>query len=951
MKVSRPVEAVSRESMPYSLPVAFPEDSSLRVRVWDADGQLRYEGSEPRIPRLPAGQYFVGVQSLAGDTVKDWTFRTIEVSGAVDITAIELDSTFKNPGEKITARVILSGPPAEGSTLLFEVVDNYGRSVFVTRRDAVREAVFEGQFAQSRHLYNYANVKLVSPEGTVIAEDRRAFYIAHPGPAHDDLMWMVWEASYGFNPRNRILLKQYARLGMTGALTSGDGIEASAMVNAHAVSYAYRMTGVSADNGKASPCFASPGYRASAIARIKETVEREKRFSPLFYYLGDDVKFTTYGTDVGWSQDYRAILAEWARKKYGTIKAVNEAWGTSFADFKDVEPVKKNDALTAAAGGDYELLCHWIDHQICTDAMVADWWGEMGRAIREVAPGTPSNMGSCVVGWAWPGSGIDFWQLAEGKNLVFQYPNPWIHDIFRRAARKDAMHGTWYGGYGLYNYYPYYDADYLPWWGVFRGINLHGQYYGGQSSPYYSARLLGADLGPMPVSAKIHNNFRELRGGIAKLLFNADRKNDGVAVIYSPVNVHASVVFEEGLPLAPEWQDQYTDSKQFIYMQCWEGLSYLMRDIGFSYDVVHARDVESGKFLEEGFRVLVLPLHLRVTEGEAETIRKFVEAGGLVIADVFTGVLDDSCHAGHNGVLADVLGVKFAGGIPGPKVAMGSAVTHDGISLGRLAVDGGVTLDGAEAGGTGADDTPIILVHKFGEGRVILLNTLSRDYQISRSGATEMPFRDTVAALLADAGIIPAIRCEVAGRSEEEPHLIQATEFNRYDLGDAEYVGVLRHHKLRADDAVYMADLRPKPCWIEFDREAHVYDVRRRMYRGLTDRIEDVIYPARAELFALLPYEVRDLRLEPEHQDGALVVRGQIFSHSPEVEPTTHVLHIEITEPNGRTASDLARNVVAENGQLAERIFIGYNATAGTWLVNVRDVASGIERNVPVAVR
>lgn len=952
LKIDWPGEAIDRSEMPYALPVERPADSSLRVRVWDADGRLRHQGAEPSVPRLPAGRYFVGAELLAEGRGIDWAFGTIAVRSDVDIEAIELDGEFKNPGQKVRAKVTLSAAPAKGARLLCEVLDNYGRCVDRCTLAAEKHVRFEGDFAESLHMYNYVNIKLLGPDEALQAETRRGFCVARPGPPRDDLNWMVWEAGAGFHPRSRILLKQFSRLGMVGALAGEDGIPAAAMVNAHPVVYAYRMTGVGVnEEGVAGPSFAAPDYRSSTIRQIQDKAQRYKGYSPLFYYLGDDVRHTgSYGQDFGWSKSYRTLLAGWAGQKYGNLDGVNQAWGTSYGDFREIEPIKLRDALGAVGGGDYGALCHWVDHQLCADSMVAGWWRAMGEGIREAAPETPSNIGSMVVGWTWPGSGFDFWQLAEGKDLVFQYPNPWVHDIFRCAARPDAFHGTWYGGYGLYNYRPYYDAEYLPWWGVFRGINLHGQYYGGQGQAWYSERLLGADLGPMPSVAKILENFEELKGGIAKLLFNAERESDGVAIVYCPGSLHASAVFEKGLPKAAAWEGQMTASDQYIYMQCWEGMSSLVRDMGFSFDVVPSSHLEDGRFLKGGFRVLVLPFAIRITAGQAETIRKFVGGGGVLLADALPGMFDGRCRADHPGVLADVLGVKLAGGIAGPKVRMKEAFTDNGTSLGPLVVDGGAVLDGAQAGARTADGTSVLLVHTYGRGCAILLNGLARDYQIRRTAATEMPFRDGVAALLADrAGLRPAIACDVAARDAKGLHRIQVTEFHRYRLDGVEYVGLLRHPKLRPDDAVYMADLRPKPAWITFDHKAHVYDVRRRMYRGLTDKIEDVIYPGRAELYALMPYEVRDVKLAAAREKGAILVTAQVVPDDARAGPVRHVFHIAVTDPAGRTHRELTRNVVAGKGQVRQRIFVGYNALSGPWQVTVRDVASGTERTAAVA--
>jgi len=54
---------------------------------------------------------------------------------------------------------------------------------------------------------------------------------------------------------------------------------------------------------------------------------------------------------------------------------------------------------------------------------------------------------------------------------------------------------------------------------------------------------------------------------------------------YSPASLHASAVFDQGLPKLPEWETQMTAADLFIYMQCREGLALMLSDLGLSYEV------------------------------------------------------------------------------------------------------------------------------------------------------------------------------------------------------------------------------------------------------------------------------------------------------------------------------------------------------------------------------
>ena len=942
-----PGAAVAWTDMPYRLQFAEESVADVRLRVWDADGRLRHEGRTVALPRLPAGVYFVGLQRSSDQGMTDWTFGSVEVGSAQRIASITLDSTYKRLEDQITAVIRLDGQVQRGSKLQLEVSDNFGRSIFRRNVSAAQEVGITADLAESLHMVNYLQARLVNADGHVLDEARQAFYIRQRALPFDDLITMFWDPQGRF-PSPRISMSHLAELGMQVGLNGT--LDAMYITNVRPVRWDYTLR-VSADaQGQVSPDIASPDYINEISNRMRRTAEQFKPYSPLFYYVGDDVKYLGYGEDGGWNPTQRDSLARWAEHTHGGLQQINEAWQTEFTELEQIEPIKHADALAAVRDDDsprYGPLCHWVDHQLHTDEMFINFYRQVGRPISEVDPETPSNAGTSLKGWPHPGCGVDFWKLAENQKLAIQYPNPWVHDTFRTALAPDALHGIWYGGYGWYTFPPFYlDHDFLPWWAVFHDVNLHALFIGSIGSPGMEDNaLVASDFSAFPGVEKIFAHHRELKKGLAKLLFNATRVTDDVAILYSPASLHASAIFDQGLPKLPEWESQQTAADVFIYMQCREGMAQMLSDLGLSYEVVPTSQLSGKQFLERGFRVLVLPLNLRLTAAEADTIRQFVEAGGVVLADVFAGLFDERCQANHPGVLADVFGVTFPGGIPGSRVKLATGTTPDGTELGRMVADGGITLTTAQAHGNTTDDTPIFVVNRFGGGSAILLNLLARDYQIWRTAGTEMPFRQTLAALLAEAGIdsYPQVKCMVNfGKQKEHP--IQVTEVHRYELDGGRYVGLLRHHKLRPDDNVHMADLRLKPVMVHFDRPWHVYEMRRGLYRGYTDAVEDFIYPAQAELYALLPYEVRDLDVDAQWESAAITVSGQITAD----EPVTHVFHVELTDPHGQIHRELTRNIVAPQGRFQQRFFVGYNEQPQGWSISVCDVASGLDRTVTV---
>ena len=918
---------------------------TVQLRIWDADGRPRHEASADDVPVLPCGRYFLTLQQVSEEGVLDWAFGWFDVRDAVGIGEIRLDSDRKRPGERVDATVTVRGTPPEGSSVLFEILDNYGRCVSREVRPAKATMQFSGDSAQSLHLYNYANAKLLGPDGSTLDESRRAFVLAHPNPPTDDISLMVWEGGASFKPRLRQILTRFSELGIDATLngTQDDTAFASAIANMHMVPYVTRVHPAEvSEEGLRSPCLTNPAHNDPLRTQLVETTKALKDYAPLSYSLGDDQSYLRAGQEGCWSPTCRQAFSEWAQKQHGSLDEVNAAWSTGYSDFAEIEPIRRAEAL---AGLDTDLgpLCHWVDHQVFIDSVVANWHRDMADAIEQEDPNAVAWYDCTIEGWMRPGSGFDFWKLGSLSRFCVQYPNPIVHDVLRETASPEAYHGTWYGGYGIYNLYPYYDADTQPWWGLFRGINLHGLYYGGTGPSYFDERLLGADLGLMPMIERLFVTIDELRAGIAKLVLNAERQHDAVTITFSRPSNHMTLVMPQDLPAAPEWEGQCTGSPDFVYMQHWEAMSALVSDLGLSYRVARCSDLADPPLATAACRLLVLPLNLRISKAEAEAIRRFVEVGGVVLADAFPGWFDGRARLAH-GELGAVFGVSWEGTIPGAKAHRCTAATLSGDLLDELTVACPLTLNGAVPHALADDGTPLLLVNQFGKGHAILLNVLSRDYQIWRTLGTEGAFREAVADLLEDVGTPKSpVRCEVKVRGDDTLRRLPGCETHRYRLGDAAYIGLVRTAKMRPDDMVFMADNRPKPVWIQFSEPAHVYDVRRGVYRGFVERLDDVMYPGRTEFFALLPYEVRGVDVQCSPIPGGTRVTAEVCTNDDR-QPTTHVFRIEVFDPKGTERRELARNVLTKQGKTRQDVFVGYGASPGQWRIRVKDVATGTIR-------
>ena len=148
---------------------------------------------------------------------------------------------------------------------------------------------------------------------------------------------------------------------------------------------------------------------------------------------------------------------------------------------EQVTPIKLADALKAVHGEkpDYGPFCRWANNQDYLAELVVRWHKTMVEGINSVDRGTPVGMDSTTEGWVRPGSGMDFWQVTNNTEFLLPVSQPHHSRDPSQCGEETQDAGLWFGGYGLYQYPPeYYDDDFLPWWGVFRGINLMALFHG-----------------------------------------------------------------------------------------------------------------------------------------------------------------------------------------------------------------------------------------------------------------------------------------------------------------------------------------------------------------------------------------------------------------------------------------------------------------------------------------
>ncbi len=353
-----------------------------------------------------------------------------------------------------------------------------------------------------------------------------------------------------------------------------------------------------------------------------------------------------------YSATTRAAFHDWLRKKYGSLDALNGAWGTKFwgqTYHKWGEIVMPDDLATHNPG-----LC--LDWRRFHSALQVEFQAAQVRILREVCPHhfvTHNIMAFHPL--------LDFYDLCRDLDFASwdNYPvygPPAI--LYNSAAGADVVRGYkqgknfWVmeqtggpGGWGFFGRNPRpgeirmmswqqvaHGADGLLWFNWRTCSVGREQYYHG---------LLGHDGRALRRYREAAQFAREARA-LEPVLAGTNVKSD-VAIIYNFDTVWATEI-------QPSFKNNswFQNALQRFH-------SPLMR-AGVNADVIDV-DADFSKY-----KIIVAPELYVLPDSVAKRLEQFVRDGGVLVADVRTGVKDEHnrCHERTlPGLLSGVFGVEI----------------------------------------------------------------------------------------------------------------------------------------------------------------------------------------------------------------------------------------------------------------------------------------------------
>ena len=856
------------------------------------------------LPALPlkTGRHFLDDIATVEGKVVAWGSMAFETTGPTRVSEVVLPRDSWEKEETLAAAVTVAGVTRPRALDAF-LRDTHGRvwaRQSLTVRPGAGPATVRFPLANALTIAHHLVVRVVDGP-RVVSEAVHEFYVQQRDQS--DFYLLQWPNS-SRDYVGRQFIRQAARLGTDFFSNSGASESATrpiALENVRAIPYMTRYAGnVEKDKLVTTPCFTDPRFLEGQRGSLADNTEKLKRFSLAGYTLGDECFLQHDATDACMSPTCNADFVEYLRGVYPSLDALNKEWGTTLADWKDATPT------TLAEARQTGQLARWADHRLHMESTFAAVMRNAVGAIRAKDP-------QARVGFDGPFgttsfAGYDWWKLSREFNMVGLY---WHQPEQTEQMRsflpaRTSPTGYWYGGY--YGWRREGHERYVPWHTLLHGFNSAWWFaLCTDASPSDEEDAFSPDLRPYPEFLWTVEECNAIKKGIGKLLLQARRQQDGIAVLYSQASVHAAT-------LQPAFG---------TVTAAQNGADWLLEDAGLQYDYLSYAELAGGELGRRGYRALVLPHCQAISVEEAQQIRRFVEAGGLLLADVGAGRMDGHCKPGAQGMLDDLFGVRFAGE---PKKVHGSLHSDGaGPATANLTVDAdaGVQVAGGQARSS-VEGTPAVIVNRVGKGTAVLLNFPFAPYAGTRAGAGSDPYVSLVGSLLAEAGVKPRATFAATGGR------LRAFEAVFHKDGANEYLSVLPIEGSGQEG----------PAVITLERKAHVYDVRAGKDLGVTATIKTEIQPARAKVFALLPYAVGGVTAAVRVGDGRLATVAAVVQTAG-APAGTHCLHIEVDNPAGKPAPWYTRNVLAPRGKASFTLPFALSDAAGKWRVRITDAATG----------
>ena len=438
-----------------------------------------------------------------------------------------------------------------------------------------------------------------------------------------------------------------------------------------------------------------------------------------------------------YSEDAEHAFQQWCEERYGTIDAVNDAWGTAFwaqrmNDFSEIVPPR------FIGDGNFMNPGKLLDFKrFSSDALKAFYIAERDT-LAEITPDLPLTTNFMV---SASGSVLDYDDWGDEVDFVsndhyFIPGEAHLDELAFSASLVDgiARKDPWFLMEHSTSAVNWREINYRKEPGQLVRDSLTHVAMGADAVCYFQWRQskAGAEKfhsAMVPHAGEDSAVFRD----VCELGADLNKLSDEGILGSRLAKSRVAVVFD----YESEWATEHTATPTQHVHHVDEPLAWFraLADQGVTADVVPVRGAW------DDYEMVVLPSVYLLSEETTRRVRDYVVGGGRLVVTYYTGISDEKDHVwlgGYPGSIRDVVGVRVEEfmpmgddftGVPDRLELSNGAVAHD-IADVIGSVDGTATVleTFKDDPWTGMDGAPAIVAHTFGEGRSVYVGArLGRD--------------------------------------------------------------------------------------------------------------------------------------------------------------------------------------------------------------------------------
>ncbi len=551
-------------------------------------------------------------------------------------------------------------------------------------------------------------------------------------------------------------------------------------------------------------CFNVPGAVDGAAEAAATEAVRVRGDGLRFVALADEASATRHDAplDTCRCEHCLAAFRTFLARRWPSIGAVNEALGTQYTAFADVEPVS-TDAVRRRELGDAQLPADLRAYSLWLEFVDTQWAAAVQRvaaAVQAAVPGVPVGLTGLSVPAAFGGN--DPARLLPGLTLLEPYAIGGAPELTRCLASPQAHR---------------YATLAPPAAEALAGVSLPS-FVQAQVAAMACEGLAGVVVwndgtiadktgAGTPFGNAVQAALRRFAPALDACA-GASIEPADVWVLESHASVRAWWMLDsagDGMTwvrrLASHEREHSTSQAARL------GWIRVLQDLGLQPRFVGEQALAE-RLLRERPRCLVLPATIAMADRTAQAIAAFVQGGGTVLADHGTGIYDETLRrrgaGGHDALF----------GIVERSLRWEDLLVREGRTTSRErglpCAERGLRGNLAERGDGGDRHVE----HAAGRGRAVYLNAPVAGYARWRLDPAQVEpareLRRRVRAVLQRAGVEPP--CEVRG--EGLPTCIERTVLRRRD---GSTVLAIRVNALEAPIVMQrLAANGPRPVQIEF---------------------------------------------------------------------------------------------------------------------------------------